>query len=119
MHAAAPCPIPVKKAMIEWLGPIISEYYAATEGNGFTYCDSPEWLAHPGTVGRGLVAELLILDENGSECPPGTDGTIWFRGPTNFEYFDDPRKTAENRSADGQTSTVGDIGHVDEDGWLT
>jgi acyl-CoA synthetase (AMP-forming)/AMP-acid ligase II len=118
VHAAAPCPIPVKQAMIEWLGPIITEYYAATEGNGFTYCTSDEWLAHPGTVGRAVIAELLILDENGDECPPGTDGTIWFRGSTNFEYFEDPVKTAENRTADGQTSTVGDIGHVDEEGWL-
>ena len=63
-------------------------------------------------------AELLILDENGQECPTGTDGTVWFRGATNFEYFDDPAKTAENRSADGEASTVGDVGHVDEEGWL-
>jgi long-chain acyl-CoA synthetase len=118
VHAAAPCPIPIKKAMIEWLGPIITEYYAATEGNGFTFCDANEWMAHPGTVGRSLVGELLILDENGQECPTGTDGTVWFRGATAFEYFDDPVKTAENRSADGSASTVGDVGHVDEEGWL-
>jgi acyl-CoA synthetase (AMP-forming)/AMP-acid ligase II len=118
VHAAAPCPIPVKRAMIEWLGPIITEYYGATEGNGFTYCDSNEWLAHPGTVGRSIAGQLLILDENGNECPPGTDGTVWFRGATNFEYFDDPAKTAENRSSDGEASTVGDVGHVDDDGWL-
>jgi acyl-CoA synthetase (AMP-forming)/AMP-acid ligase II len=118
VHAAAPCPVPVKRAMIEWLGPIITEYYGATEGNGFTYCDSSEWLAHPGTVGRSIAGQLLILDENGNECPTGTDGTVWFRGATNFEYFDDPAKTAENRSSDGEASTVGDVGHVDEDGWL-
>ena len=82
VHAAAPCPIPVKKAMIEWLGPIITEYYAATEGNGFTFCDANDWMAHPGTVGRSLVGELLILDENGEQCPTGTDGTVWFRGAT-------------------------------------
>ncbi len=118
VHAAAPCPIPVKRAMIEWLGPIITEYYGATEGNGFTYCDSNEWLAHPGTVGRSIAGQLLILDENGQECPTGTDGTVWFRGATNFEYFDDPVKTAENRSTDGEASTVGDVGHVDAEGWL-
>ena len=118
VHAAAPCPIPVKKAMIEWLGPIITEYYAATEGNGFTFCDANDWMAHPGTVGRSLVGELLILDENGQPCPTGTDGTVWFRGATAFEYFEDPVKTAENRSADGEASTVGDVGHVDDEGWL-
>jgi acyl-CoA synthetase (AMP-forming)/AMP-acid ligase II len=118
IHAAAPCPVPVKRAMIEWLGPILVEYYAATEGNGFTLCDSEQWLAHPGTVGRCIVGDLMILDEHGEPCPPGTDGTVWFGGATNFEYFEDPVKTAENRSADGTSSTVGDVGHVDEDGWL-
>jgi long-chain acyl-CoA synthetase len=118
VHAAAPCPIPLKRAMIDWLGPIITEYYAATEGNGFTYCDSAQWLAHPGTVGTCLIGELLILDENGDECPTGVDGTIWFRGATNFEYFEDAAKTAASRSADGTTSTVGDIGHVDAEGYL-
>jgi acyl-CoA synthetase (AMP-forming)/AMP-acid ligase II len=118
VHAAAPCPVPVKQAMIEWLGPIILEYYAATEGNGFTFCDSKEWLAHPGTVGRCILGELLILDEQGQTSPTGTDGTVWFKGATNFEYFDDPMKTAESRSADGDASTVGDVGHVDEEGWL-
>jgi long-chain acyl-CoA synthetase len=118
VHAAAPCPVPVKRAMIEWLGPIITEYYGATESNGFTFCNSTEWLAHPGTVGRTIMGELLILDDAGNECPPGVDGTVWFRGATNFEYFDDPEKTAANRTADRSTSTVGDIGHVDEDGWV-
>jgi long-chain acyl-CoA synthetase len=118
VHAAAPCPVPVKRAMIDWLGPILVEYYAATEGNGFTWCDSAEWLAHPGTVGRPLLGELLILDDEGNECPPGVDGTIWFRGATNFEYFEDPAKTAESRRDGGATSTVGDVGHVDGDGYL-
>ena len=118
IHAAAPCPVPVKQAMIDWLGPILNEYYAATEGNGMTFCTSDEWLKHPGTVGRCLLGQLLILDENGDERPTGVDGTVWFRGATNFEYFRDPKKTAESRSADGESSTVGDIGHVDEEGWL-
>ncbi len=118
VHAAAPCPVPVKRAMIDWLGPIITEYYAATEANGMTFCTSEEWLDHPGTVGRCVLGELLILDEEGRDCPVGVDGTIWFRGATNFEYFDDPAKTASSRSADGTASTVGDIGHVDDDGFL-
>ena len=118
VHAAAPCPVHVKQGMIDWLGPIITEYYAATEANGFTFCDSTQWLAHPGTVGRVLLGELLILDENGNECPLGVDGTIWFRGATAFEYFDDPVKTAESRRDGGITSTVGDVGHLDADGYL-
>jgi acyl-CoA synthetase (AMP-forming)/AMP-acid ligase II len=104
--------------MIDWLGPIVTEYYAATEGIGCTHCDSAEWLAHEGTVGRCVLGELHILDEDGNECPTGTDGTIWFSGAIAFEYFDDLAKTTEGRSADGAASTVGDIGHVDDDGYL-
>jgi acyl-CoA synthetase (AMP-forming)/AMP-acid ligase II len=118
VHAAAPCPVHVKQAMIDWLGPIITEYYAATEANGFTFCDSAQWLAHPGTVGRPLLGELLILDEEGNQCPVGVDGTIWFRGATAFEYFEDPLKTAESRRDGGMTSTVGDVGHLDAEGYL-
>ncbi len=118
VHAAAPCPVHVKSAMIDWLGPIITEYYGATEANGFTFCDSAQWLAHPGTVGRPILGELLIVDDEGKECPAGTDGTIWFRGVTAFRYFQDPVKTAEGRTDDGASSTVGDVGHVDEDGYL-
>jgi len=118
VHAAAPCPVHVKQAMIEWLGPIITEYYAATEANGFTFCDSAQWLAHPGTVGKPLLGELLILDEEGEPCPTGVDGTIWFRGATAFQYFEDPVKTAASRTADGLASTVGDVGHVDDEGYL-
>jgi long-chain acyl-CoA synthetase len=117
IHAAAPCPIPVKQAMIDWWGPIIVEYYGATEGNGFTFCDSEEWLAHPGTVGKVILGEVLILDEEGKPMPPGEPGTIWFRGATNFEYFNDPAKTAEAQMEDGNASTVGDVGYMD-DGWL-
>ncbi len=118
VHAAAPCPIPVKQQMIEWFGPIILEYYAATEANGFTFVDSEEWMAHKGTVGRALGAEVLILDEEGNQCPPGVSGTVWFKGATNFEYFNDPAKTAESRNAAGDTSTVGDVGYLDEEGYL-
>jgi long-chain acyl-CoA synthetase len=118
VHAAAPCPVHVKQAMIDWLGPIITEYYGATEANGFTFCDSAQWLAHPGTVGRPILGELLILDDDGRECATGVDGTIWFRGATAFEHFHDAAKTAESRTSDGLTSTVGDVGHVDEEGYL-
>jgi long-chain acyl-CoA synthetase len=118
VHAAAPCPEHVKRGMIDWLGPIVTEYYGATEANGFTFCDSAQWLAHPGTVGRTILGELLILDDAGRPCPTGVDGTIWFRGATAFQYFQEPAKTAESRTADGLGSTVGDIGHVDEEGYL-
>jgi long-chain acyl-CoA synthetase len=118
VHAAAPCPVPVKEQMISWLGPIILEYYGATEGNGFTFCDSQDWLAHSGTVGRAVLGEVLILDELGNKCSEGTPGMVWFRGATNFEYFNDPAKTAESRNADGDVSTVGDIGYLDHDGYL-
>ncbi|RPI12232.1 MAG: acyl-CoA synthetase [Actinobacteria bacterium] len=118
IHAAAPCPVPVKQQMIEWFGPKIIEYYGATEANGFTFCDSEEWLAHPGTVGKCILGELLILDEDGKPQPTGTPGTVWFRGATNFEYFHAPDKTAESRNDTGDASTVGDVGYVDEDGYL-
>jgi long-chain acyl-CoA synthetase len=118
VHAAAPCPIPVKEAMIEWMGPVITEYYGATEGNGFTFCTSEDWLAHKGTVGKPLAGTLLILDDDGNELPTGTVGTVWFAGATNFTYYRDPVKTAESRDETGQVSTVGDVGYVDEEGYL-
>jgi hypothetical protein len=118
VHAAAPCPAAVKDDMIKWWGPIIHEYYGATEGLGFTACSSAEWLAHRGTVGRVLLGELHILDEDMKPCPVGTPGTIWFRTATPFEYFNDPNKTREARSPDGSMSTVGDVGYVDSDGFL-
>jgi long-chain acyl-CoA synthetase len=117
VHAAAPCPVQVKEKMIEWWGPIILEYYGATEGQGFTFCTSQDWLAHKGTVGKPIIGELMILDDDGQPCPVGTPGTVWFRGATNFEYFNDPGKTKESR-LDDQTSTVGDVGYVDEEGYL-
>jgi len=118
IHAAAPCPVLVKDDMIKWWGPIIHEYYGATEGLGFTACDSAEWLAHRGTVGKVLLGELHILDANMQECRAGTPGTVWFKTATSFEYFNDPGRTREARSADGSMSTVGDVGYVDEDGYL-
>jgi long-chain acyl-CoA synthetase len=118
VHAAAPCPALVKADMIEWWGPIIHEYYGATEGLGFTACNSAEWLAHRGTVGKVLLGELHILDEAMQPRPAGTPGTVWFKTASPFEYFKDPNKTREARSPDGSMSTVGDVGYVDGDGYL-
>ena len=104
--------------MIEWFGPIIIEYYGATEGNGFTFNDSEQWLAHPGTVGAPILGTLLILDDDGNEVPTGQTGTVWFEGATNFTYYHDDDKTSESRDETGQRSTVGDVGYVDEEGYL-
>jgi long-chain acyl-CoA synthetase len=118
VHAAAPCPVPVKEQMIDWWGPIIHEYYGATEGLGFTACNSAEWLAHKGTVGRVLLGDLHVMDDNMQPCPKGQPGEIWFKTATPFEYFNDPERTQLTRSADGSMSTVGDVGYVDDDGFL-
>ncbi|HTQ77566.1 MAG TPA: AMP-binding protein [Burkholderiales bacterium] len=118
IHAAAPCPVQVKEEMIRWWGPIIHEYYGATEGLGFTACDSAEWLAHKGSVGRVLLGDLHILDAEMRPCPKGVPGEIWFKTATPFEYFNDPERTRAARSADGTMSTVGDVGYVDDDGFL-
>jgi len=118
IHAAAPCPPQVKEAMIEWWGPIIHEYYGATEGLGFTACDSAEWLTHRGTVGRVLLGDLHVLDDAMQPCAKGVPGTIWFKTASPFVYFNDPARTAETRSADGSMSTVGDVGYTDDDNFL-
>jgi long-chain acyl-CoA synthetase len=118
IHAAAPCPVPVKEAMIEWWGPIINEYYGATEGLGFTACTSEEWLAHKGTVGKVMFGDLHILDDDMNELPVGEPGTIWFTTASPFEYHKDAEKTREATSPDGSMTTVNDVGYVDEDGFL-
>jgi long-chain acyl-CoA synthetase len=117
IHAAAPCPVPVKQAMIDWWGPVIQEYYAGSEGNGMTFITSAEWLANPGSVGTAKLGILHILDDEGNEVPPRQEGTIYFEGATNFIYHNDPEKTAEGRNAAGW-STLGDVGWVDEAGFL-
>lgn len=117
IHAAAPCPIPVKEQMIEWWGPVINEYYAGSEGNGFVAINSEQWLAHKGSVGQSLTAQLHIVGEDGEEVPVGESGTIYFEGGGEFEYFNDKEKTAESRNPQGW-STLGDVGHVDEEGFL-
>ena len=117
-HGAAPCPVQVKHQMIEWWGPLIHEYYGATEGLGFAACNSEEWLAHPGTVGRVLFGELHVLDDEMNELPTGQPGTLWFKTASPFEYFNDAEKTEKANSADGEMSTVGDVGYIDEDGFV-
>ena len=104
--------------MIEWWGPIIDEYYGATEGLGFTSCDSEEWLAHKGTVGKVMLGDLRILDDDMEPLPAGEPGTIWFKTATEFHYHNDPEKTREVTSADGSMTTVNDIGYVDADDYL-
>lgn len=119
IHAAAPCPIPIKEQMIEWWGPIIHEYYAGTEGNGFLYAGSQDWLAHKGTVGRSLLGTVHICDEDGNDLPPGQHGTIYFADGPSFEYHGDPTKTRSAQDPQGRGwTTLGDIGYVDEDGFL-
>jgi len=118
IHAAAPCPVPIKEQMIEWWGPIIIEYYAATEGIGYTTCTSEEWLAHKGTVGRPTLGELHILDDDLNEAPPGVPGTIYFKPPRPLQYWRDEQKARDATTPDGTMSTVGDVGYVDEEGWL-
>ena len=117
VHAAAPCPVEVKRQMIDWWGPILVEYYAGTEGNGMTVCNSPAWLAHSGTVGRSLSGALKIVGEDGGEVAPGTIGQVYFAGGPPFSYHNDPVKTAAAYHKEGWSS-LGDIGYVDSEGYL-
>ena len=117
IHAAAPCPIPIKQQMIDWWGPCINEYYAGTEGNGFVAISSEQWLSHKGSVGQPLTAQLHIVDEDGNEVGVGESGTVYFEGGGEFEYFNDKEKTSDSRHAKGW-STLGDIGYLDEEGYL-
>jgi len=117
VHAAAPCPLEVKRQVIEWFGPIVHEYYAGSEGNGFCAIDTAEWLAHPGSVGRPLIGQVHVCDESGVECGPGEKGLIWFEGGARFEYHNDPVKTAAAYNSMGW-STLGDIGYLDSEGYL-
>ncbi len=118
VHAAAPCPVPIKHQMIDWWGPIVREYYSATEAMGFATCDSEEWLEHPGTVGRIVLGELHVCDEEMNELPRNVPGTLWFKPGSPFSYFHDVEKTKESTSPDGSLVTVGDVGYLDEDGYL-
>lgn len=120
VHAAAPCPVDVKRAMIDWWGPILSEYYSSTELNGLTIVDTPEWLEHPGTVGRAVLGTIRVCDATGAEVPAGTIGTIYFERDTlPFEYHNDPEKTRAAQHPDHPTwTTTGDVGYVDDEGHL-
>jgi fatty-acyl-CoA synthase len=117
VHAAAPCPIEVKRQMIDWLGPIVYEYYAGSEGNGFCALDTRQWLDHPGSVGVPLIGKIEILDEDGKQVPTGEVGQVWFDSDLRFEYHNDPDKTSETFNDRGW-STLGDVGYLDKDGYL-
>lgn len=115
-HAGAPCPVETKRRMLEWWGPVLYEFYSSTEGGG-TFVRPEEWLARPGTVGRAwLGAQVRILDDDGRELPPGKPGTVYLRNGDGFEYHKDPAKTAA--AYRGDFFTVGDVGYLDEDGYL-
>lgn len=117
IHAAAPCPVPVKRSMIEWWGPIVYEYYAGSEGNGSTFINSEDWLKKPGSVGRPLGVEIHIVDDQGADLPVGETGGVYFSGAGDFEYHNAPEKTAASKLPGGR-STLGDVGYLDEDGYL-
>ena len=117
LHAAAPCPVPIKKQMIEWWGPIVNEYYAGSESIGMTLVKSEDWLAHPGTVGRAIHGTVHVCGPDGEEVPPGTDGLIYFENDTLPTYHNDPDKTKDAMHPNGWM-TLGDIGHVDGAGFL-
>jgi acyl-CoA synthetase (AMP-forming)/AMP-acid ligase II len=119
VHAAAPCPVPVKEQMIDWWGPVIEEYYAGSEGNGMTWANSEQWLGHKGTVGFPIWGELHICDENGDEVPIGDEGQVYFGGTPVPNYHNDEEKTKgalNPKHADW--SSLGDVGKVDADGFL-
>jgi len=120
IHAAAPCPVEVKRQMIEWWGPILYEYYAGTEGSGSTFITSEDWLEHPGSVGRAALGVLHICDEDGNELPVGETGLVYFERETpTFEYHNDPGKTASARHPQHPNwNALGDVGYLDEDGYL-
>ena len=116
-HAAAPCPVGIKQGMIDWWGPIILEYYGASEGIGFTMIDSADWLQHPGSVGRSIIGTVHICDEQGQEVPPRTEGQVFFETSRTFSYLNAPEKTKECYNAQGWAS-VGDVGWIDAQGYL-
>ena len=117
IHAAAPVPVPIKEAMIDWWGPVLNEYYAGTEGNGFVFCNSENWMTHKGTVGQPINCQVHICDENGEEVAAGEEGQIYFESGSKFVYHNDPEKTKAATHSKGWTS-LGDVGKVDEEGFL-
>lgn len=117
IHAAAPCPVPVKEQMIDWWGPVLMEYYAGSEGQGLTFLNSHDWLEHKGSVGKAILGVVHICDDNGDEVPPRTEGGVFFESDFKFTYHNDKKKTAEAANKHGWT-TLGDVGWMDEDGYL-
>jgi long-chain acyl-CoA synthetase len=117
VHAAAPCPVPIKEQMLAWWGPVIHEYYAGSEGNGFCYVGPHDWLTHKGTVGRAITAEVKIVGEDGEALPPRSEGTVYFANGAPLTYHNAPDKVAENTNKHGWT-TLGDVGWLDEEGFL-
>ena len=118
IHAAAPCPVDVKQAMIDWWGPVIYEYYGSTEAIGISVITPLEWLSHKGSVGRAIVGKARIVDdETGEELPVGETGTLYFSDGPSVTYHKDPEKTASIRNAKGWNS-VGDIGYLDHEGYI-
>jgi long-chain acyl-CoA synthetase len=118
LHGAAPCPVSVKSRLIEWLGPIVWEYYAATEGVG-SAVDSQTWLAHPGTVGKPMTDDQVIIgDDEGTPLPPGQVGLVYIKAPDvgRFDYFNDEAKTSSTYK--GSYFTLGDVGYLDDEGYL-
>ena len=120
VHAAAPCPPDVKDAMIDWWGPILAEYYGATEGHGVTMIDTAQWRERRGSVGKAALGVVHICDDDGNELPTGRPGVIYFeRDEPVFIYHNDPEKTSESRHPEHESwSTVGDIGYLDDEGYL-
>ena len=117
LHAAAPCPIEIKEKMIDWWGPVIFEYYGASEGMGMTAITAQEWLTHKGSVGRAIIGVPYILDEEGNELPTGEIGNVYFTGGNDFHYHKEAEKTKNTCLPDGKRG-VGDVGYLDKDGYL-
>ncbi|HEX7036042.1 MAG TPA: acyl-CoA synthetase [Pseudomonadales bacterium] len=117
IHAAAPCPVDVKQQMLDWWGPVIYEYYAGSEGGGFVAVGPEEWLKRPGTVGKPLTGAVHVVGDDGNDLPPGEVGVVYFDGNADFEYHGDPKKTRETYNDRGW-HTLGDMGYLDEDGYL-
>jgi fatty-acyl-CoA synthase len=120
VHAAAPCPVDVKRAMIDWWGPVMYEYYSSTEGSGITFITSEQWLRRPGSVGQAGVGVIHVCADDGTELPPGEIGTVYFeRDERPFAYHNDPDKTRQAQHPEHPNwTTTGDIGYIDEDGFL-
>lgn len=117
IHAAAPCPVEVKRRFLDWVGPIVHEFYSGSEGAGFCYIGPEDWLAHPGSVGRSMTGAIHIIGPDGAELPVGDEGEVWFETDRTFEYYKDPDKTRTVWDDRGR-SWMGDVGRVDGEGYL-